>query len=118
MDFYIDDKDIDIQIYIFNPYLRVCLLFLETEEGGERERERETSVASCRCPDRGWNPQPFGAQDDEAQTNWAAGQGTRGIFSAALLLQELTLKKPTCPTFHSLRAFQVTYWLVIKENVS
>ena len=48
----------DIDIY-FNPYLRICLLILEREEGGkgERKREKHWLVASCKCSSW-WNPQP------------------------------------------------------------
>ena len=50
-----------------NPHLMICLLILEREEGGEREkegernidvREKHQSVASCMRPDQGSNPQP------------------------------------------------------------
>ena len=53
--------------FILNPYLRICLLILDREDGGgegerERERDREIlkhqSVASCMSPDWGSNPQP------------------------------------------------------------
>ena len=45
----------------FNPHLRLCLLILKREEGGEREqhqRESETWIfASGAHPDQGSNPQ-------------------------------------------------------------
>ena len=58
-----------IDLFFFNPLSRVCLLILEREEGGERERqtdrqtdidvrENHQSVSSCMHPDQGLNLQP------------------------------------------------------------
>ena len=53
-------------VCFFNSHQWICLLTLEREEGGERERERNITVkekhqpvASCTCPCQGWNPQPM-----------------------------------------------------------
>ena len=74
-------------LLFFYPHLRVCILILEREEGGEKKRERERegeretsmwakhrSVACCTCPGPGSNPPPFRVQDD-APTTWSTWPG-------------------------------------------
>ena len=76
--------DLSNAFLFLNPHLRICLLILEKEEGGERMSEKETlmwersidrSPPIC-APTRGWthilslgpdrelNPQTFGVWDD------------------------------------------------------
>ena len=76
--------------------MRMGLLILEREEGGEsgRERGREgnidmrekiRSVASRTYPDQGSNPHPPGAEDGvPASCASRPGQGRRFIFNSVL----------------------------------
>ena len=61
-----------VEIFL-NPHQSICLLSLEIEEGGERERNIDLLPPLCTstgdgnhnlvmCPDQ--QPQPFGVQDD------------------------------------------------------
>ena len=75
-----------------NRHLRIFLLILDREEGGEREEERERDRLHPvytltgdqtrnlgMCPDQESNPQPFGAWDDAgARASWAFFYSHRG----------------------------------------